>query len=138
MTKAFLKFTLLPAMLLATLLGARAVDAAGDQYKYVSTAVKAAGSRSTTLYTVPSGMRLLITQTCQEHPAMYVEVGERGDRISYNGHGCTKFEPGYAVTGGQTLNCVNKSGQERTCVLVGLLESAPRTTAGGARFYNVD
>ena len=112
--------------------------AAGEQARYVSTTVKAGGSRRTELYRVPTGMRLLVTQACQEHPAMYVEVGTRGDRISYNGHGCTKFDPGYAVAGGETLNCVNKSGQERTCVLVGLLESAPRVTAGGARFYDVD
>jgi hypothetical protein len=138
MTKAFLSFTLIPTMLLAMLIGFETADAAGMERRYVSTTVKAAGSRSTELYRVPSGMQLFVTQACQEHPAMYVEVGMRGDRISYNGHGCTKYAPGYVVSGGETLNCVNKSGQERTCVLIGMLEAAPKTTAGGAKIYDVD
>ncbi len=139
MTKAFVSLIVFPAMLLAMFLGVPGVDAAGEQYQYLSTSVAAAGSRSTELYRVPSGMQLLVTQTCQEHPAMYVEVGDRGARISYNGHGCTKFDPGYLVAGGETLNCVNKSGQERTCVLVGVLEATARKAAngGGARFYDV-
>lgn len=141
MTKAFLNSTLIPTMLLAMLIGLETADAAGTaepERRFVSTTVKAAGSRSTELYRVPTGMQLFVTQACQEHPAMYVEVGMRGDRISYNGHGCTKYVPGYVVTGGETLNCVNKSGQERTCVLIGMLEAAPKATAGGAKIYDVD
>jgi len=118
---------------------AATAHAAGEQARYVSTSVKAGGSRSTELYRVPTGMRLMVRETCQEHPAMYVEVGERGDRISYNGHGCTRFDPGFAVPSGEVLNCVNKSGEERTCVLTGFLEpSAAHARTSGARFYDVD
>jgi hypothetical protein len=141
MTKALLSFTLIPAMLLGMFIGferADAASAAEPERRFVSTTVRAAGSRTTELYRVPSGMQLFVTQACQEHPAMYVEVGMRGDRISYNGHGCTKYSPGYVVTGGETLNCVNKSGQERTCVLIGMLEAAPNANRGGAKIYDVD
>ena len=100
------------------------VYAAADAARNVSVSVEAGGSRSVALYQVPTGMTLLVTQACQEHPAMYVEVGTRGERISYNGHGCTQFRPGFAVSGGETLNCVNKSGEARTCVLLGRLEKS--------------
>ena len=141
MTKAFGRFTLFTTMILA-MLAYRAVtaDAAGEQQpRYVSATIQAQGSRSVELYHVPTGMTLFVRETCQEHPAMYVEVGDRGDRISYNGHGCTRFDPGFAVPSGEVLNCVNKSGQERTCVLTGFLEpSAAHARASGARFYDVD
>ena len=102
----------------------------------VSVSIEAGGSRSVALYRVPTGMRLLVTQACQEHPAMYVELGARGERISYNGHGCTHFDTGFVVESGETLNCVNKSGQARTCLLLGLLEKSQRQSQG-ARFYDV-
>ena len=139
MTKAFRNFTLVPAMMLA-MIGSLAVraDAAGEQLRYVSKTIQAGGSRSVELYRVPTGMTLLVRETCQEHPAMYVEVGDRGDRISYNGHGCTRFDPGFAVSSGGVLNCVNKSGEERTCVLTGFLEPSNGGRAvTGAKFYDV-
>jgi hypothetical protein len=112
------------------------VFAAPEAVRNVSVSVEAGGSRSVALYSVPTGMTLLVTQACQEHPAMYVEVGNRGDRISYSGQGCTRFEPGFAVSGGQTLNCVNKSGESRTCVLIGQLERSAHRSPG-AKFYDV-
>jgi hypothetical protein len=144
MSKAYRRFTL-PIVAAALLLPAtgivRNATAAGEttsQPRLISATVEAGSSRSTELYRVPTGMRLLITQTCNEHPSMYIEVGARGERISFNGrdHGCTRFEPGYAVDGGQILNCVNKSGETRTCMLLGFLESSPNK-APGARFYDV-
>ena len=142
MTKAYRNFTLpiLAGALLLPVVVARNASAAGEKAspppRLVSATVEAGSSRSTELYRVPSGMRLLVTQTCHEHPAMYVEIGMRGERISYNGHGCTRFDPGFAVEGGETLHCVNKSGEARTCILLGVLESSPNK-APGARFYDV-
>jgi hypothetical protein len=117
---------------------AHAAQDAASAARYVSVSIEADGSRSVALYRVPTGMRLLVTQACQEHPAMYVELGDRGQRISYNGHGCTKFSPGFAVEGGTTLNCVNKSGQSRSCVLLGMLEKSAPVARPGARFYDVE
>ena len=140
MSKAYRKLTLsILATLLLPVAIAGTASAAGDTTSrptLVSVTVEAGGSRSTELYRVPTGMRLMVTQTCHEHPAMYVEIGMRGERISYNGHGCTRFDPGFAVEGGQTLNCVNKSGEARTCILLGVLESSPNKLPG-ARFYDV-
>jgi len=140
MSKAYRKLTLsILATLLLPVAIAGTASAAGDTTSrptLVSVTVEAGGSRSTELYRVPTGMRLMVTQTCHEHPAMYVEIGMRGERISYNGHGCTRFDPGFAVEGGQTLNCVNKSGEARTCILLGVLENSPNKRPG-ARFYDV-
>jgi len=124
---------LLPATLVRK---ASASDDTGSRPTLVSATVEAGGSRKTELYRVPAGMRLLVTQACHEHPAMYVELGMGGERISYNGHGCTRFDPGFAVEGGETLNCVNKSGEARTCILLGVLEKSPNKRPG-ARFYDV-
>lgn len=126
------------ACALAVIPRAPVASAAQDGPRHVSVSTEADGSRSVAMYRVPTGMTLLVTQACQEHPAMYVEVGDRGERISYNGHGCTRFEPGFAVPGGETLNCVNKSGQARTCVLLGLLEQSERGVPQGARIQEVD
>jgi len=115
---------------------ASASDDASSRPTLVSATVESGGSRTTELYRVPTGMRLLVTQACQEHPAMYVEVGMRGQRISYNGQGCTRFDPGFAVDGGETISCVNKSGEARTCILLGVLEKSPNKRPG-ARFYDV-
>jgi len=141
MSKAYRTFTL--SMLAGALLlpvtftrDASAGDETTSRPTLVSATIEAGASRSTELYRVPSGMRLLVTQTCHEHPAMYVEIGMRGERISYNGHGCTKFDPGFAVEGGETLHCVNKSGEARTCIVLGVLERSPNR-APGARFYDV-
>jgi len=140
MSKAYRKLTLsILATLLLPVAIAGTASAAGDTTSrptLVSVTVEAGGSRSTELYRVPTGMRLMVTQTCHEHPAMYVEIGMRGERISYNGHGCTRFDPGFAVEGGETLNCVNKSGEARTCILLGVLENSPNKRPG-ARFYDV-
>jgi hypothetical protein len=116
---------------------ARDVTAAQMTPQPVSVSVEAGGSRSVAIYRVPTGMMLFVTQACQEHPAMYVEVGARGHRLSYNGNGCTRFEPGFVVGSGEVLNCVNKSGEARSCVLLGRLEQGPGR-AEGARFYDVD
>lgn len=106
--------------------------------RYVSHSVEVPGSRSETLVKVPVNKQLMITQTCQENPAMYVEIGEfDGDRISFNGNGCTHFEPGYLVDGGESVVCVNKSAQARSCVLMGMLRDNPKASPG-ARFYDVD
>jgi len=140
MSKAYRELTLsILATLLLPVAIAGTASAAGDTTSrptLVSVTVEAGGSRSTELYRVPTGMRLMVTQTCHEHPAMYVEIGMRGERISYNGHGCTRFDPGFAVEGGETLNCVNKSGEARTCILLGVLENSPNKRPG-ARFYDV-
>ena len=142
MPKAYRKLTLsiLTALLLPVAIpgAASAADGTASRPTLVSATVEAGSSRRVELYRVPTGMRLLITQTCNEHPSMYIEVGDRGERISFNGrdHGCTRFEPGFAVEGGEVLNCVNKSGETRTCILLGLLEGSPNKKPG-ARFYDV-
>ena len=104
--------------------------------RYVSRSVQPGGSRSAELIRVPSGKQLLITQACQESPAMYVVVGERGNRISFNGNGCTHFRPGYLVAGGTSIYCVNKSAQARACVLMGKLQASEKASPG-AKFYDV-
>jgi hypothetical protein len=133
-----LTLSIMAAMLLP-IAGARIASAADEttsRATLVSVTVEAGSSRSAELYRVPSGMRLLVTQACQEHPAMYVELGTRGERISYNGNRCTRFEPGFAVEGGETIHCVNKSGETRNCVLLGVLERSPNKSPG-VKFYDV-
>jgi hypothetical protein len=130
---SFLAGLLLPLAVAST---ATATGDTTSRPTLVSVTVEAGASRSTELYRVPSGMRLMVTQACHEHPAMYVEMGMRGERISFNGHGCTRFDPGFAVEGGETLNCVNKSGEARTCILLGVLEASPHKKPG-AKFYDV-
>ena len=115
---------------------AKSNAAKGEQFRHISRSVSTPGSREVELYKVPTGKQLIVKQTCQENPAMYVSVGQRGDRISFSGHGCTHFDPGYVVAGGQSLYCVNKSGQSRNCVLMGMLGKSP-TANSGARIIDV-
>jgi hypothetical protein len=112
-------------------------DKGGEELRHISRSVSTPGSREVELYRVPTGKQLIVKQACQENPAMYVSVGQRGDRISFSGHGCTHFDPGYIVAGGQSLYCVNKSGQSRNCVLMGMLKKSPDANTG-ARIIDVN
>ena len=115
---------------------AKSDSAKGEELRHISRSVSTPGSREVELYKVPTGKQLIVKQACQENPAMYVSVGQRGDRISFSGHGCTHFDPGYIVAGGQSLYCVNKSGQSRNCVLMGMLQKSPNANPG-ARIMDV-
>jgi hypothetical protein len=115
---------------------AKSNSAKSDGLRHISRSVSTPGSREVELYRVPTGKQLVVKQACQENPAMYVSVGQRGDRISFSGHGCTHFDPGYVVAGGQSLYCVNKSGQSRNCVVMGMLRKSPGANPG-ARIMDV-
>ncbi len=77
------------------------------------------------MYKSPRRGEFLLTQACVEHGAMYVRNDESGARLTYGSAGCTHYDPGMRIAAGETLSCVNRSGQSRTCSLVGIVSGAP-------------
>jgi hypothetical protein len=137
--KTLLAVALIVVAMTAAYGTAKAKSDAGNApgVRHVSRSVNTPGSREAELIKVPVGKQLVVKQACQESPAMYVVVGDSDNRISFNGNGCTHFDPGYVVAGGETVYCVNKSAQARNCVLMGMLRKSP-TANPGARFYDVE
>lgn len=127
-------------VLVATLLvtqafaAGRDADAAGAG-RLVSFAATPSPGRTDTLYTVPTRSRFVVTQACVEHEAMDVALGS--NVLTYGREGCTDFAPGFTVASGQTITCENASGLERTCAVVGVLESVPEPKGLRVRFYNL-
>ena len=88
------------------------------------------------MFTVPLNSRLLVTSACVQHTAMQVAVGDE-DRLNFGSRGCTTYEPGFAVAGGQSITCENGSGVSRSCALVGVLEPLPRANGQRAKFQDI-
>jgi hypothetical protein len=103
--------------------------------RVVSLSASTSPGESDAMYTVPWRSRLLITQACVEHVAMDVTLGDRV--LTYRKEGCTDFGPGFVVASGETLTCMNESGLERTCAVVGILEPVELPTGPRVRFYDV-
>lgn len=102
-----------------------------------SARIKARPGTRTSIFRVPGGKELLLTQACVPHPGMSVEVGRRGSVLTYIGHGCTDFSPGVSIRGGEHLYCGNRSGVDRDCMVVGMLRDDPKR-GRGAQFQDVD
>ena len=139
-------FCVIVALALSASAGVHGQGSSGS--KLISETRRAEGGTSVQLFAVPANKQLVLTQACVEHVSMYVAIG-RGlelDRVSFNGEGCTSFEPGFTLSGGTSVRCVNKSGQARNCAVIGILgdASGPATAANdsakkkGAKFYDVD
>jgi hypothetical protein len=92
---------------------------------------------SDVMYRVPS-TGMLVTRACVEHTAMTVEIGREERRLSYGARGCTYYDPGFVVAGGETIYCDNGSGLARTCALVGVLEGAAERKGHRVRFYDLN
>jgi len=129
------------ALSFAVLLATPALSASaqpGDRGEVMVSATKRAGSGAReTIYRVTPGAELVIKQVCVDHPAVYVEVGRSRDRVSFRGSGCTSFNPGYTVAGGSDVRCLNRSGQRRSCSIMGVLHERAGVRAG-AKFYDVE
>jgi hypothetical protein len=103
----------------------------------LSARVESRPGRTTTMYTVPGAMELVLRQVCVPHGAMYVEMGRDREELSFRGTGCTDFMPGLVVSGGESIYCKNLSGLSRNCMMVGLLRDDPERGTG-AQFIDVD
>jgi len=101
---------------------------APQQPQLVSITTSPGTGRHEVMYSVPRNSRLLVTNACIQHDAMSIAIGDDGDNLSYGASGCTYYNPGFAVAGGEDIYCENRSGLERTCALVGMLEELPRQT----------
>jgi hypothetical protein len=81
---------LLVAVPVAQAAGAKA--SAGDRDsadRLVTARAEAHPGRTTEMFRVPGGMRLVLTQACVPHPAMQVDLGGASDTLTYRGTGCT-------------------------------------------------
>lgn len=105
----------------------------------ISVMATPSSGKADALYTVPSRSRLLVTRACIEHSAMTVAIGMRSDNspLSFGRRGCTEYQPGFIVAAGETIYCDNRSGLERTCVLVGVVEDLPAFEKPRVRFYDL-
>lgn len=115
--------------------GAQSGDAGGQVL--VSATQQAGSGARETIYRVAQGAELVVKQVCVDHPAVYVEVGRSRDRVSFRGSGCTSFNSGYVVAGGSDIRCLNRSGQRRSCSIMGVLHPRAHVRAG-AKFYDVE
>jgi hypothetical protein len=105
--------------------------------RLVSRTVSPGSGRQEVLFSVPNNSQLLITRACVQHTAMVIQVGDDKDRLSFGPRGCTDYMPGFVVAGGENIYCDNGSGLERTCALVGILESVPMQAGPRVRFHNL-
>jgi hypothetical protein len=112
-------------------------SAISSQERLLSARVEARPGRTSEMYTVPSGMELVLRQACIPHTAMRVELGKDREELSFRGTGCTDFDPGLVVAGGESLYCKNLSGLSRNCMMVGMLRDSPDRNTG-AQFIDVD
>ena len=119
--------------------GAAEGKAGAGAAELISVMASPTSGKTDTLYTVPSRSRLLVTRACVEHSAMTVEIGKRADHspLSFGRRGCTDYQPGFIVAAGETIYCDNRSGLERSCVLVGVVEDLPAYEKPRVRFYDV-
>jgi hypothetical protein len=93
--------------------------------------------REEVMFTVPLRSRLIVTSACVQHTAMQVAVGDDDDRLNFGSRGCTTYEPGFVVAGGESIRCENDSGVARSCALVGVLEEMPRVEGQRVKFLDV-
>ena len=142
-------FVSLVAMFALAFVATSAVDVAtagyprhDDSSSIVSKTLRADGGQAAAMYTVPMNKSLRLTQACVEHGAMYVAIGAgvSFDRVSFSGQGCTQYQPGFALAGGTRIRCVNKSGQARSCAVVGVLVDGENAGPNrkNAKFFDVD
>jgi hypothetical protein len=128
------------------LVAVTAAQAAGDEAsagnqasadRLIRARVEAQPGRTAEMYRVPGGMRLVVTQACVPHPAMQVGLGRDGEKLTYDGAGCTQFLSGMTISSGEALYCSNRSGVSRNCMVIGMLHDDP-ARGRGAQFIDVD
>jgi hypothetical protein len=133
----FNKALLITAALLFMVPTTQAADDEASAPRLINARMEANPGRTTEMYRVPGGMELLVTQACVPHPAMQVELGRGGEKLTFSGAGCTEFGPGMRLGGGETIYCANRSGISRNCMMIGMLRDDPNR-GGGAEFIDVD
>ncbi len=128
---------LVGAVLACASTGAAERAVAAEATDIVSLTATPNAGKAEVMYTVPSRSRFLVKRACIQHTAMTIEVGKKDGRLTYGPRGCTTYEPGFVVAGGEKIVCDNASGLERSCALVGVLETMPPRKGPRVRFYDL-
>jgi len=115
----------LPWAALALMAAAAQAGREPNTEQVINATAQPAPGETAVIYTAPSRGTFVLTQACTQHDAMYVQNGTTGARLTFGRYKCTRYEPGLVVEAGTRLDCVNKSGESRTCMIVGVTNSTP-------------